>query len=150
MYRQTTTYVHVQVHVSILITELLECRVKKRIYQYCDNRSFRKLFLLNVDMNGTLQKLRAELKIKLHRKLSLCRFLFYSEDLIVITPKTECSYLVASVYESPTVVIKIINEQGKPCCHTLYLHLLLYNPLLYTPPRCIVSTIPGLFKDSYS
>lgn len=98
---------------GIYITELLECRVKKRIYQYCDNRSFRKLFLFNVDMNGTLQKLRAELKLKLHRKLALSpRFLFYNEDLLVIMPKTECSYLVASIYESPTVVIKIINEQG--------------------------------------
>ena len=63
-------------------------------------------------MNGTLQKLRAELRLKLQRKFIGTRFLFYDEDLVVVNPKTECSYLVASVYESQTVVIRILGETG--------------------------------------
>lgn len=87
--------------------------MKQRIYLFNEDRTFKKLFAYSTDLNGTMQKLRSEIQIKIKRKLGTTQFVFYNQDLRLVTPQSECSYLVASIYEAPTIIIKLLQGKGK-------------------------------------
>lgn len=87
--------------------------MKQRIYLFNEDRTFKKLFAYSTDLNGTMQKLRSEIQIKIKKKLGTTQFVFYNQDLKLVTPQSECSYLVASIYEAPTIIIKLLQGKGK-------------------------------------
>lgn len=86
-------------------------RVKKKLYQYCNNRSLKRLMLLIVDQNSSLLKLRSRLLSRLAQHLSSTRFLFYTDELQPLEPAAECSYLVGVVYKSSNIVICILSTE---------------------------------------